>query len=85
MIRQAFVLWFKLFQEVTCISRYYQGDVERITVEDCMGYSYLSVAICEANSCKACFPEIAEEISSYQDALKVVMEHVNLEETERNV
>ncbi|MBO5208973.1 MAG: exonuclease SbcCD subunit D [Lachnospiraceae bacterium] len=64
----------------------YQGDVERITVEDVHGpvHIYL-LPFVKPIHVRHAFPEIAEEISSYQDALKVVMEHVNLEETERNV
>lgn len=64
----------------------YQGEVEKITVEDGYGtiHFYLLPFI-KPILVKHAFPDQAEEICSYQDAFRIVMEHMKLDEKQRNV
>ncbi len=64
----------------------YHGKVERITVEDEYGpvHIYL-LPFVKPIHVKRAFPEQEEEIHSYQDAMKVVIEHINWDKTDRNV
>lgn len=64
----------------------YQGEIEVITVEDEFGpVNFYLLPFLKPVHVKHAFPEQAEEIHSYQDAMKVVMEHVKLDEQKRNV
>lgn len=64
----------------------YQGEVEKITVEDKYGriHFYL-LPFVKPVFVKHAFPKQADEIHSYQDALRVVLEHTVVETEERNV
>ena len=64
----------------------YQGNVERITMEDAYGIvNVYLLPFAKPIYVKHAFPEQAEDITSYQDAMKVVMEHMELDTKERNV
>lgn len=64
----------------------YQGNVERITMEDAYGIvNVYLLPFAKPIYVKHVFPEQAEDITSYQDAMKVVMEHMELDTKERNV
>lgn len=64
----------------------YQKETEFVTLEDAYGKVniYLLPFIRPVHVRQA-FPELAEKIVSYQDALQVVMEHIDLDRNCRNV
>lgn len=64
----------------------YQGKTESVTLEDAYGKLdiYLLPFIRPVHVRQA-FPEQAEKIVSYQDALQVVIEHIDLNREHRNV
>lgn len=64
----------------------YQGNVESVTLNDDFGKLdiYLLPFIRPVHVRQA-FPELAEEIVSYQDALRIVLEHIDLNKKNRNI
>ncbi|MDD6810616.1 MAG: exonuclease SbcCD subunit D [Lachnospiraceae bacterium] len=64
----------------------YQGKVEPILLEDAYGpISIYLLPFIKPAYVKHAFPERAEEIISYQDAMQVVVEQIPLDKTQRNV
>lgn len=64
----------------------YQGKVEPILLEDAYGtISIYLLPFIKPAYVKHAFPERAEKIVSYQDAMQVVMEQIPLDKTQRNV
>ncbi|MDE5930946.1 MAG: exonuclease SbcCD subunit D, partial [Lachnospiraceae bacterium] len=64
----------------------YQGQIESVTLQDAYGELDLYLLpFIRPVYVRQAFPEQAEKIVSYQDALQVVLEHIDLNRERRNV
>lgn len=64
----------------------YQGKTEFVTLEDAYGkLDIYLLPFIRPVYVRQAFPELAEEIVSYQDALRVVLAHIDLDREHRNV
>lgn len=64
----------------------YQGKTEFVTLEDAYGkLDIYLLPFIRPVYVRQAFPELAEEIVSYQDALRIVLAHIDLDREHRNV
>lgn len=64
----------------------YQGKTEFVTLEDAYGkLDIYLLPFIRPVYVRQAFPELAEEIISYQDALRIVLAHIDLDREHRNV
>lgn len=64
----------------------YQGETEFVTLEDAYGkLDIYLLPFIRPVYVRQAFPELAEEIVSYQDALRTVLAHIDLNREHRNV
>lgn len=64
----------------------YQGHVESVTLNDeCGKLDIYLLPYIRPVHVRQAFPELAEEIVSYQDAMRIVLEHIDLNKKHRNI